>query len=274
MPSGKTVIACVLAKPWEFRPEVVRTLTLLDPTAEQLKVVGRIQLPAPGTTFFPGYSHRYDMANIWGVDLDGDGVDEILAMYQQVPSCVSYTVLYEPVIRRARVVSAQTGGHHFMGAWDIDGDGHRDLVFLGINNGYDWMNSLAAIRVYPWIAQPDVNDAFTVFSPENPAYRPVEAAEIFYSLLARGRVPDDPNAARWDAKARRLTVTLQNGRVIRLSPLDFSDAAPSQLPDWEREALRREAYHRNREATVNERAVLEGCARRGASRNGTGAASR
>jgi tetratricopeptide (TPR) repeat protein len=135
-----------------------------------------------------------------------------------------------------------------MGAWDIDGDGHRDLVFLGINNGYDWMNSLAAIRVYPWIRRPDAGDAYTIFSPDHPAYRPVDAAEIFYSLLPRGRVPDDPNAARWDAKQRQLTVTLLNGRTIRLSPFGFFDSAPSQLPDREREALRRQAYHHDREA--------------------------
>ena len=57
--------------------------------------------------------------------------------------------LYEPRLGRSRVIFAQTGAHDFTGAYDLDGDGRREVLFLGINNGYNWMNALAAIRIIP-----------------------------------------------------------------------------------------------------------------------------
>jgi transcriptional regulator with XRE-family HTH domain/tetratricopeptide (TPR) repeat protein len=247
-PGGRKLLACVFAKPSEFRPEVVSTLSLLEPNARHVEVVQRIALPPMGGKYFPAYARRYDLAYINAVDLDGDGVDEILATYQQVPECVSYTVLYEPSIGRARVVFVQTGAHHFVGAWDVDGDGHKELFFLGINNGYDWMNALAGIRVARWLGKPLTSDVTPVYSPDSAAYVPIESATVFYALLPRGRVPDDPAAVSWDLDRRVISVALSNGRRITLSPLGFQLASRSAVPEAQRAVFRREAYRHDRES--------------------------
>jgi transcriptional regulator with XRE-family HTH domain len=245
---GRTLIACVLAKPADYRPEIVSTLSLLEPNAERVEVVDRIVLPAPGGKLFPGYSRRYELAYLRAVDLDEDGIDEVVATFQQVPECVSYTILYEPVIGRARVLAVQTGAHHFTGAWDIDRDGQRDLLFLGINNGYNWVNTLAAVRVKPWIGERLTGDEAPVFSPDSAAYVSVESEALFYALLPRGRVPDDPTAVAWDAARRRISVKLLNGRDISLTPSGFLLPSQSTLSEANRSAFRREAYRHDRES--------------------------
>ena len=247
MPDGKTLLACVFAKPSDYRPETVSVLSLLDPEARSPRVVRRIRLPTPGGRLFPDYSRRYDLAYLTALDLDGDGVDEIIATFQQVPECVSYTILYEPTIERARIVFAQTGAHHFTGAWDIDGDGHRDLVFLGINNGYDWMNALAAIRIDPWIGAREGENHYPVRSPDSVGYLPDEAANIFYALLPRGRVPDDPAAVSWDRNDRRLMVKLSSGRLVNVTRNGF--LVPSHAgSEKARAAKRLEAFAHDRES--------------------------
>lgn len=247
MPGGRTLIACVYAKPGDFRPETVRTLSLLEPNAKRATVVDRITLPMPAEELFPGYSRRYDLAYLNALDIDGDGIDEIIATFQQVPECVSYTILYEPAIRRARVLFAQTGAHHFTGAWDLDGDGRRDLLFLGINNGYNWVNTLAAVRVKPWIGKRRT-DEFTVFSPDSAAYLPAESQSLFYTLLPRGRVPDDPAAVSWDPKRRLISVRLMNGLAVKLTPHGFLTPSRSTVPETHRTVFRRKAYQHDRES--------------------------
>lgn len=246
---GRRLIACVLGRRGDYRPEAVSTLSFLEPNARHLTVVRTVQLPSNrGGMWFPTYSRRYELASINAIDIDLDGVDEILATYQQVPECVSYTILYEPVADRARFVLAHTGGHHFTGAWDLDGDGRKELVFLAINNGYNWMNALAAIRVKPWVGAVSRPDDYQMFSPDSANYTPHESRLVFYALLPRGRVPDDPNAVSWDADRRILSVRLLNGRVAVLTPLGFPAASSEEGSEPEREALRRDAYLRNREA--------------------------
>jgi transcriptional regulator with XRE-family HTH domain/tetratricopeptide (TPR) repeat protein len=248
MPGGHKLIACVFAKAGDFRPEIVSTLSFLEPNARHAQVVERVPLPAMGWTYFPQYARRYELAQITAVDLDGDGVDEVLVDYQQVPECVSYTVLYEPAIHRARVVFIQTGAHHFVGSADLRGDGRRDLLFLGINNGYDWMNSLAAVRIDHWVGKPLISDETPVYSPDSTAYVPVESTSVFYALLPRGRVPEDSSAVSFDPKRRTISVTLENGRRVALSPLGFPLPSHSALPEAQRAVFREDAYRHDRES--------------------------
>jgi serine/threonine protein kinase/tetratricopeptide (TPR) repeat protein len=243
-PGTRPLIATVLAARDDYRLDQVSMLSFLDP--ETGKKVGEVRLPSAANNF-PGYSRRYWFASINAVDLDNDGVDEIIATYQQAPECVSYAVLYEPAARRARLVFLQTGGHHFAGACDVDGDGRRDLLFLGINNGYNWMNALAAVRVRPWIGEALRGD-----DPVSPSPDIVDSgaadyrATVFYALLPRGRMPDDPTAVSWDAAQRTLTIPLVRGGAAVLKD-GFLVSDPSGVPTAVREPLRREAYAHDRE---------------------------
>jgi transcriptional regulator with XRE-family HTH domain/tetratricopeptide (TPR) repeat protein len=247
-PGGRTLLASVLTKAGDYRPEAVSTLSFVDPNATKLSVVETARLPLTGWKHFPTYARRYELAYINAVDLNDDGIDEILATYQQVPECVSYTILYEPVLGQGRIVFVQTGAHHFTGAWDLDGDGRRELLFLGINNGYNWMNALAAIRLDPPIGAPLRPDDSPIASPDSRMYTPRESALHFYALLPRGRVPDDPKAVTWDNARRVITVRLLNGRVVNLTARGFPATAASTVPEADREAFRRQAYRHNREA--------------------------
>jgi len=246
--AGRRLIACVLGRRGDYRPEAVSTLSFLEPNAKRLTVVQRVQLPSTGWMWFPTYSRRYELASINAVDIDVDGVDEILATYHQVPECMSYTILYEPGANRARFVLGHTGAHHFTGAWDLDGDGRRELIFLGINNGYNWMNALTAIQVTPRVGAVSVPDGYHAFSPDSANYIPHESRLLYYALLPRGRVPDDPSAVTWDARQRVLTVHLLNGRVAALTPFGFPASSSDRRSEREREASRRDAYRHNREA--------------------------
>lgn len=257
-PGGRTFVATVLTRPGDLRPEAVSTLSLIDPNARQLKVVRRVQLPTTGWMWFPGYSRRYELAQISAVDLDDDGVDEILATYQQIPECVSYTILYEPAVDKARILFIHSGAHHYTGAWDLDGDGRRELLFLGINNGYNWMNALTAIRIQPWVGTPLRSDEYAILSPDSSAYIPRESAIVFFALLPRGKVPDDPGAVSWDPTRRLISVRLLNGRVVNLTSQGFLASVTSSRSEVERDGLRREAYRYNREARRLHRAGIVG----------------
>jgi len=247
MPGGTKMIACVLSRAGDFSLETVSVLSFIDPDARQFQVVKTVRLPATAN-FFPDYSRRYELAYINAVDLDGDGIDEILATYQQVPECVSFTVLYEPRNDHARVIFVQTGAHHFTGTYDIDGDGQRDLLFLGINNGYNWVNTLAAVRIDPWIGSVSRNDDGPLFSPDSIKYVPNESELLFYALLPRGGVPDEPRAVEWDGKQRVVSVHLLNGRTVKLTPNGFPGDGRSSIPEQQRDQFRRQAYQHDRES--------------------------
>jgi serine/threonine protein kinase len=239
------VLATALSKKGDYRLQTAETLSLLDPDTGQ--TVDEIRLPTAASSF-PGYSLRYILSSLHSVDLDSDGIDEVLATYQQVPECVSYTVLYEPRTRRARVVFVATGGHHFVGAYDVDGDGRRDLLFLGINNGYNWINALAAVRVLPWVNEPLKEDESSVRSPDAMATTGNDVpASIFYALLPRGRVSNDPGAVSWDVTRRLVTISLWQGRTAVLKDgFLVTDASP--LSAAQRERQRRTAYAHDRES--------------------------
>jgi transcriptional regulator with XRE-family HTH domain/tetratricopeptide (TPR) repeat protein len=246
MPGGKRVVACVLARSGDFRLETVRTLSLIAADAPGPRI-RTVTLPIDASAdLFPNYSRRYYLASISAVDLDGDGVDEILVTYQQVPECVSFTVLYEPVTDQSRVLFVHTGGHHFTGAYDLDGDGKKELLFLCINNAYNWVNALAAIRLKTW-SGPSADDA-PVFSPDSTTYVPNEPALVFYALLPRDKAPHDPGAVSWDAGRRALTLRFMSGRKITLDSLGFVLSKTFAVPERQREAFRREAGEHDRES--------------------------
>jgi Flp pilus assembly protein TadD len=247
MPGGTKMIACVLSRPGDFSLETVSVLSFIDPDASQFHILKTVRLPATAD-FFPDYSRRYELAYINALDLDGDGIDEILATYQQVPECVSFTVLYEPRNDHARVIFVQTGAHHFTGAYDIDGDGRRDLLFLGINNGYNWVNALSAVRVDPWIGSVSRHDDGPLFSPDSIKYLPNESELLFYALLPRGGVPDEPRAVEWDGKQRVVSVRLLNGRTVKLTPNGFPVDGRSSIQEQQRDQFRRQAYQHDRES--------------------------
>ena len=110
--------------------------------------VHRVVVLPNGHDHFPSFSDSYE-AFIDAVDIDADGFDEILVTYLSTLDYPSYTVLWEPELDRTRIVFAGSGHHHFADLVDIGGDGHLDLVLVGLNNRMGWMKSVVGVELDP-----------------------------------------------------------------------------------------------------------------------------
>ncbi|MBV8199142.1 MAG: serine/threonine protein kinase, partial [Acidobacteria bacterium] len=243
-PGGPRLLATVLQRPGQFRPDQVSTLSYLDPVTG--RIVKKVQLPL-ASEVFPNDPQRFSANHVLAVDLDHDGIDEILVSYGHVPEAPSFTVLYAPRYEHAGIVFYARGGHSFEGAWDVDGDGKPELIFSGINNAYDWVNVLAAVRLDPWFSEPGWPTSVAAASPDSITYPDQEQKLLWYVPLPRGRMPSQ-RVVTADTAARRFDVHYSNGRVWKVGFDGFASSPPGRLPVAERERQRREAYRQLREA--------------------------
>ncbi len=244
-PAGPKLLATVLQRPAQWRPDQVSTLSYLDP--ETGRVVKHVQLPL-ASELFPNDPQRFSVQHVVAVDLYGDGRDEVLVSYGHVPEAPSFTVLYAPRLDRAGTVFYARGGHRFEGAWDIDGDGRKELIFSGINNAYDWVNVLAAVRLDPWFSEPGQPLSGAAASPDSIIGPDQEQKLLWYAPLPRGRMPSVASIVTADTLARTFDVHYESGRIWKVGFDGFPPAPPGRLPVAVRQAQRREAYRQLREA--------------------------
>jgi tetratricopeptide (TPR) repeat protein/predicted Ser/Thr protein kinase len=239
---GRPLIAAVLHPPGDNRSSFSRILTFLDEANGS--VVRRVQLPSAAESF-PDLPDNYHGA-VRAIDLDGDGIDEILVSYSHVPMAPSFAVLYEPKIDRARIVMTARGGHDIVGAVDLDGDGRRDLILIGINNGLGWRGAVAAVRIEPWVNKIDHHLPESVWTPENQFFVP--GSLLWYCLLPRGRVGDDRLVLANDVRHRTITLRADESRPpITITYDGFLAGGPSTLAPRQRSGFRGRAFERFRE---------------------------
>jgi tetratricopeptide (TPR) repeat protein len=254
-PGAARDLAVILNAQDEFRVEHVRTLSFLEPQTG--RVLRSVKLPVnPGA--FPRCPARFAPQRIIAADLNRDGADEILTWFSHVPEWPSFVDLYDPLTDRARIVFEGYGQHGMSGLFDIDGDGKKELILFGYNNGLGWYNAMAALRLdLPWTEGPDRSPDF--------GGRPEDAqnALVWYALLPRGYTSDEANAVTYDARRRLFTVRYANGRKITVTADGFLPSDRSRLPSPERQTARFTAYRRLREASrlsqarVHDRAIEE-----------------
>jgi serine/threonine protein kinase/tetratricopeptide (TPR) repeat protein len=239
-PGGPRLIAVVLAPKYEWAPEAISKLSFLDPQTG--RVVKDARLPW-GASFFPSDPPRFAIALVKAVDLFHDGVDDVLVSYHHVPEAPSYTVLYSPRADRAKIVFYAFGGHRFQGATDMDGDGTPDLLFTGINNGWNWVNAVAAVRLDPWPWTEEQWMATPTASPDAADEPSKERHLLWYAVIPRGNLED--SGLTIDEPRRELRVRYQSGRIWTLGFNGFASGTHAARP---REEARRETYHHFREA--------------------------
>jgi tetratricopeptide (TPR) repeat protein len=244
-PGGPKLLATVLQRPGQFRPDQVSTLSYLDPATG--RVVKKARLPL-ASEVFPNDPQRFSVNHVVAADLDGDGIDEVLVSYGHVPEAPSFSVLYAPRYEHAKIVFYARGGHRFEGAWDVDGDGRPELIFSGINNAYDWVNVLAAVRLDPWFSEPGWPNSGAAASPDSIIGPDQEKKLLWYVPLPRGRMPSTSAIVTADTRARRFDVHYESGRIWQVGFDGFASSPPGRLPAAERERQRREAYRQLREA--------------------------
>ncbi len=229
-----------------------RNLCIFDPQSGGLLRLVRLPTAA---TLFAGFGRSYGY-RILARDLDGDGGDELIATFDQVPLWPSFTVLYEPRIGRARVVFVASGHHAFAAAADIDGDGHKELIFRGINNLMGWNSGLAAIRLVPPVNRPGpspLRDAAS--TPDHLRTSQGTRNLLWYVLIPSKFNPGAlaPHYTRIDSTARLIRLfSPADGSELDVGYDGFITTDRSGLPATQRLALRRRAYAELRAATTAE----------------------
>jgi len=239
---GQPLLAMILGSRNDYTLERVQTLSLLDPLTGE--VVRRVHVPTAAMSFQHD-ARRFASRSIVAVDLDGDGIDEIIMTFQHVPEAPSYTVLYEPRLDRTRILFVGVGHHDFAGVRDLDGDGKPEILLLGINNGLNWFNAIAAVRVSPGVDDTQNADASGVASPDSNVETP---NLVWYALLPRGRMPNPiPSSVIFDDARRQITIHLATGRRVGLTYDGFVTDPISRIPPASRQVARRAAYEHFRE---------------------------
>lgn len=241
-PDGPRLLALVPIQPGRWSQEDVSTLTFLDP--ETGKVVKRAKLPSAANSF-PNDPPRFAVASLKTLDLFHDGTDEVIVSYHHIPEAPSYTVLYAPRLNQARIVYYARGGQEFAGAADLDGDGNPELLFVGIDNGWNWVNAVAAVKLDP----ESVKEGDSLPTPAAPDVMDEPFQErllLWYAVVPRGQL-EDPHRLTIDEKRRELTIHYASGKTWSL---DFNGFAPAtsgaDLPG--RQEARRETYEHFGEA--------------------------
>jgi tetratricopeptide (TPR) repeat protein len=241
-PGGPRLIAIVLVRPQRWMPEDISTLVFLDP--ESGDVVRRVRLPS-GANSFPNDPPRFNVSSTKAVDLFNDGMDDVIVNYSHVPEAPFYAILYSPRYDQARMVFYSRGGQDFQTAVDLDGDGVKELLFAGINNGWNWVNTVAAVQFDPDSLK-DGGRTTIPAAPDVAVEQQQQRMLLWYAILPRGHFEDLSRIAV-DAKRRLLTIRYRSGKT---STLGF-DGFPPVGSDAERaegQIFRRATYEHLREA--------------------------
>lgn len=219
------------------RRETATVLSILD--ADTGSEVKKVELPTAAERFH-GFSNTFH-PRLYAFDLDGDGAQEIIAVYTHSPWWPTYAVLYEPRIDRARLVFLASGHHQFKGAKDLDGDGKAELLLAGINNRMGWYTGIAAVRLVPEVNDPSPWTGPAAGSPDDNYFGAYPAALLWYSLGPRDdRLTEDP--ATFDV-ARETILLRYTGKSFMIGFQGFPAflaATPMRLAARERayESLR------------------------------------
>ena len=220
------------------RRETATVLSILD--ADTGNEVKKVELPTAAERFH-GFSNTFH-PRLYALDLDGDGAQEIIAVYGHSPWWPTYAVLYEPRIDRARLVFLASGHHQFKGAQDLDGDGKAELLLAGINNRMGWYTGIAAVRLVPGVNETSPWTGTVIGSPDSTYVGAYPAALLWYCLGPRDdRLTDDP--ATFDAA--RKTILLRY--ATKSFPVSFQGFPARLASTPTRLATRDLAYENLRE---------------------------
>lgn len=251
-PGGPRLVAIVLAPKYVWGQEAMSKLSFLDPQTGRL--VKEVRLPW-GAKYFPSDPPRFDLTWVKAIDLFHEGVDDLIVSYHHVPEAPSYAVLYSPTADRARIVFSSVGAFHFQDAADLDGDGSPELIFKGINNGWNWVNGVAAVRLEPWPWTEDAWNVYPTASPDSADEPPKEQRLLWFAVIPRGNLEN--SSLTVDKVRRELKIRYQSGRIWTLGFQGFPPGTPEA---GAREEGRRETYRHLREAERLRRAGALGSA--------------
>ncbi len=216
-----------------------RVLRVYDP--QTFEEVRQVAFPAIESKF-PGIADTFG-AEVEAVDLNEDGVDEVLVSFRHSPLWPGYLLLWEPRIGRIGFVFFSSGHHNFVRALDLTGDGHKELLLSGIDNKAGWYSGLAAVRLVPAVDQDPERRRITAATPElrYPASNPKTL--IWFALLPRNTYVGGPGGdLQIDARRRTIRIGRRDGLTTSVGWDGFPIDAHSALPTAQRETARRAAW--------------------------------
>lgn len=187
-------------------PEIYRNPRVLDLQSGHELPEETIEL-ADGSDWFPKLTLQFKH-EIDAVDLNGDGLDELIITYQHTPEYPGYVVLWEPATRRHRVILVTSGHHYFAGSQDLDDDGRAELLFLGTNNPLGYHNTLTGLKLDPPVGEaPPEGFPVSPFVSPDLIEVPWQAGGSWYELLPPGTCyTRQRSCLEIDADRRRLIV--------------------------------------------------------------------
>ena len=216
-PGEKPVLAAILLRPREGEddPAKNRILSWIDPDTGAL--LGTDALPKQAN-LFPDAADRYVPTKLDVVDFDGDGADDVVVSYSHTSDFPSYVQVLSPLGGGSSVLFRGSGHHRFHYAADVDGDGRKEAILIGLNNVLGWYGVVAVTRV-PRIekgAREGTGDRDVLASPDSPVH-PDWNDLLEYVLLPRGIFSNIDGRYSLDVPARVLTVPLEPRGPVRVS---------------------------------------------------------
>jgi hypothetical protein len=219
----------------------VPILELLDP--ETGKQIRRIELEArPRSAVFLDFSRSFVPHQVQSLDLNEDGVDEVLVVLNHLPSWPSLVFLYEPVANRSRVVFAGAGHQTFLATGDLDGDGRKELLFSGYSSVLRRLRVLSAVKVVPWIGAAVVVPGREIAASAELSNGP--GTNLAWQVILGRRGAE---SLQLDAATRTIELRLEDGRRERLR-FDGSNAVTTDPRGEPERAAQEAAYASLREA--------------------------
>ncbi len=229
---GGRALAVIRYRQWSVGSDGTIPMELLDPATGA--TVRRVDL-GEALRAFPLFSASY-VPRIEAIDLDEDGIDEVLIFLNHLPSWPSIVMLYEPAVDRVRALFVGAGHQApLAAAVDLDGDGRRELLLPGWSSILRRTRTLTAVRVVPWIGEGVVVPTLGLAASQE--LRPSEGPTLAWQVLL-GR--QGIQQLTVDEAADLLHLRLEDGRR---RDLRFDGSDRTGLPATDAQAGRREAAY-------------------------------
>ncbi len=242
--TGRPYVVGILAAFDDRDPARNHTLSVLDPQSGDL--IRTLTLPKHHGNF-PGFSNHYVPTRVNAVDIDDNGIDEIVITMIHGVYWPSYTLFYDPEVNEAGVIFLASGHHRLAATVDVNGDGRKDLIFTGPNNRMGWHTGVAAVDVIR--ADRDVRDNTVYLHAATPdEYNDSSAGRslLWYALLPPWYASASGGSA-WNPGNQTIEATHPAGRVS-LGLDGFEVGSASSLSPEDRAQTRAAAYRSLRDA--------------------------
>lgn len=203
-----------------------------------------------GSNRFPHYSNTWE-GRLDAIDLNGDGIDEIIASFKHAPNWPSYSVVYAPLEDLVYLAYVSSGHHGLVATVDLDDDGQDELLFEGQNNFIGWRSGVAAVRLVPRLDEPSGNSAMSQATSPNldPRWKGVDGL-VWHWLGSPTGCTGSLRCIEVDRELRHLRIRSGSDAGVVLDfhglPIHLQvDSPPEQLAE-----RRRLAYKQARTASM------------------------